>query len=55
MDEPIHNHLKLDITKLLLHAEELKAEAGRSDKGRLLAMACTEIEKVKAFIGYNGL
>jgi hypothetical protein len=51
----IHSTLKLDVTNLLVHAEELREQAGRSEKGRLLAIACTEIQKVKAFIGYEGL
>lgn len=49
------NTLKHDITMLLSQAEQLREDAGRSPEGRNLAILCTELQKVKAFVGYEGL
>lgn len=54
-DQPVHNHLKLDITNLVAHAEELRNAAGHSPEGRLLSIVCTDLQKVQAFVGYNAL
>lgn len=52
---PVENTLKHDITVLLSQAEKLRDRAGRSAEGRNLSILCTELQKVKAFIGYEGL
>jgi hypothetical protein len=55
VEKPVENHLKFDITMICLHAVALRDQAGRSEVGRQLAIVATELEKIKAFVGYYGL
>lgn len=42
-------------TNLLAYAQGRRDAEGRSPEGRQLAVVCTDLEKVKAFICYNRL
>jgi hypothetical protein len=47
--------LSVRLNEILVHAVVMRDQAGRSERGRQLAIVATDLEKIKAFVGYYGL
>ncbi len=55
MDDRPEESLTAQVQDVHRAAAEAKEAAGRTDKGRELAILCTDLEKVAAWAYYHGL